>query len=437
MSIQQVKQWTTGIITLVIVVSVLGCFFGLMGKNNEENYQIIQSLNGTIKVRDKAGYYPKIFATVTTYPRAVQVYYSADAEEGGSQDRSVRATFNDGGTAQISTVARFRMPTSETDRVMVHREFTANVKNIEAAVRAHLLNCIKATGPLMTSSENQTSRKAEFAKVIGDQMQDGLYQFNRVNRAVTGIDGIVKKDERGNTITIAATQIVTNDDGMPNIDSESPLKQYGIEIVQFSITKIDYDKQTIEQFAKKKDASLKAELAKIQVEQAIQETKQQVEEGKKNKAIKEAEMNVKVAEAKGAAEMKVAQAMQAKEEAAQLKEKALIEANQRLEVADIEYAASQKEAQKIIELAKAAEQEIALAGKITEREQVLAEIAAKRDAMVAEALSKLKLPTTVWQNNGGSTGGSGSGQLFEALGVNATLDLMKKMNNSEVTIATK
>jgi len=433
--IKTIRNWVAGILALVIVGGLISIPFGMIGRNDNQNYQVLQSVSGNMIVRDKAGIYARKFATVTTYPKAVQVYYSADVKEGGASDDSIRATFNDGGTADISTIVRFRMPDGVDNRLMVHREFTANQANVVAAVRAHLVNCVKATATMMTSSENQTSRKAEFAKAIGDQLQDGLFRFRRVERPVLDVSGNPKVDSTGKPETTFATEIVrTVDTGAPTIDAISPLKQYGIEIVQFSVTSVEYDAATRDQFAKKKDASLKAELAKIQVEMEKQQTAQTIEAGKRMKAEKEAEMNVKVAESSGMAEMKVATAVQAKLEATERKEAAEIEANQKLEVAKIERLAANEDAQRMILIAEAEQKQIEIAGKLTEKEQVLAEIAAKRDAMVAAELAKLQLPRQVVMTGGGGSG-NGADQLFNVLGVNQTIDLMTKLSAKDGVLA--
>jgi hypothetical protein len=335
------------------------------------------------------------------------------------------------------------MPSSVENRQLVHREFTANIENVKSSVRAHLVNCIKTAATTMTSSENQTSRKAEFAKIIGDQLVDGLYRFKRVEVAVLDISGQPKLAENGKPMTAFATAIVRDKDDMPMIDAQSPLEQYGIEVAQFSITGIKYDPQTLEQFAKKKEASLKAELAKIQVEQAKQETQTKIEEGKRMKAEKDAEMSVQVAQARGEAEMLVTTAEQNKLQAAEIKEKAVIEANQakevavidanqKQEVAVIQLAAAQLDAQAKIVLAEARQKEIDLAGFITEKERVLAEIAKERDIGVADKLSGLQLPDKVIMT-GGSGSGDGANQLFSVLGVNQTLDLMDKLSRSDLT----
>jgi hypothetical protein len=450
---------------LLIVSAVLGVILmimamsGLMGSNDNENYQVVQSLTGKMEVRDQAGWYIRNFAKVTTYPKSIQVFYSSSSKEGGHGDESIRATFNDGGIADISAMVRFRFPVSEEKRLLIHREFTGNKENVVAAVRSHLLNSVKATATMMTATENQTSRKTEFNEVIGGQLVKGLYQMRRVEKTATDFSGKIKEDNNGKILTTYATDIVVDDKTkLPLVLQESPLKQYDIEVTQFSITSVDYDEATRTQFSLKKDATLKTELAKVEVEQARMLTEKAVQLGLKTVAESQATANTEAAGKVIAAERDkklaeieaqklVAIAMQETLQATQIKEKVLVEAgkqlavaeiakkqaevvaNQELEVAKIQREAAVENGKKMITLAEATQKQIALAGNITEKEKTLATIAADRDVGIAGKLAGLKLPSQVIMT-GGSSGGSGSDNLFNAMGVNATLDLMKKLSST-------
>ena len=145
----KIKNIIFCVIAAVTLIGGYASFDALVGKNDDQNWQILQSVTGDIKVIDRAGYYVKKFGTVTTYPRAVQ------EEFGRAEGESVRTTFNDGGTAEISTMIRYQTPTVEEHRKKFHRDFSGNIANANTSVRAHLINVIKATGPLMSASENQ------------------------------------------------------------------------------------------------------------------------------------------------------------------------------------------------------------------------------------------------------------------------------------------
>ena len=102
-----------GIIACCSLIAVVILWGWIVGKNDDQNYQVLQTPTGKVSIIDSPGWYGKWFATIWTYPRSVQKYFSASAEEGGAKDESIRVTFNDGGTAQVSTMIRFQTPVTE------------------------------------------------------------------------------------------------------------------------------------------------------------------------------------------------------------------------------------------------------------------------------------------------------------------------------------
>ena len=398
------------VIAAVMVIALVIILTGGIGKNNDQNWQVIQSVGGKVTIRDTAGYYLKWFATVWTYPRYVEATYNDDADEGDKPKESIRATFNDGGTAQVCTYVRFSTPVVEDERKEFHRQFSGNVDNSVIAVRNHMVNCIKAAAPLMSASENQSARKAEFAQVIEDMLRDGLYKMNKIEKELKD-----RTDEKGNPITVYATEIIRNSEGIPIVSQGSPLEDYGIEVIQFSVTATEYDDATRDQFAAKKQSFLRAENSKAEREEMVQERLMIVERGLKDKAEVEAVALKDKAKAIIEAQKKVELAEKAKQEAetqanmrlevAKIqKMEAETKANQELEVAKVGAMAAEQEAKAIQILAIAEEEKIKKAGAITEKERVTLQIAADRDAKIASFLANVKTPQIVF--NGGSEEGS-------------------------------
>lgn len=410
---------------LIVVVLIL---FQAFGSNDDQNYQVIQSLHGNVTVRDQAGMYFQGASTVWTYPRSVQRYFSASKEEGGSKDESIRVTFNDGGTAQVSTMIRFQLPTTEEKRRLVHREFSGSVENVTQAVRSHLINCCKATAPLMSASEHQSARKAEFTQLVHEQLTKGLYKMKKVERELSD-----RKDDEGNPIKVFATEVVVDPEtNMPVIAQTSPLQEYGLSVMQFSITGTDYDGATLKQFEAKKASFLAAEKSKAEREQEIQQRLMIEERGKREKAEVEAvalkEKAAAVIKADQEAQVATIEAKKKADVAAQKKQQSEIEANERLSVAkiakqeaetkaaenlavaELQRKAAEEEAKKIQVLAAAREKAIQLGGDITEKEKVALEIQKEQTIGVAKAwadgLSKTQFPKVVISGGGGSNGGS-------------------------------
>jgi hypothetical protein len=403
-----------GIGVVIVAVVVISLISGFMGYCDNQDWQIVQSLKGKITVNDDSGWYDKWWSKVWTYPRAHTAIYNDEAGEGEKQIESIRVTFNDGGTAQISSMVRFLLPSSEEDRRRMHREFSGDIENVVMAVKSHLITCCKAAAPLMSASEHQSARKAEYQQTVERMLRNGLYKMRKI--AVEKKD---QTDETGEATTVYVTEIVLDDDGMEIIDQPSPLEEYNIQILQFSITETEYNPQTLEQFEAKLKSNLAAEQSKAEREQEVQERLMVIERGNREVAEIEAEANKRkmkeVTEGKMRAEVALQAKIQAETEANQKlevarikKDEAETEANQKLEVAKLNALAAEENAKAIRTLAAAEEDRIKKAGAITEQQRVLAEIAAKRDVEIAQGLSKVNVPRVMVIGGGGENGETGS-----------------------------
>ena len=394
-------------VVLCVIVAAM-VLTGCVGKNDDQNWQVVQSLGGDVTIRDESGYYWKGFASVWTWPRAYIAAYNSVPYEGQRRDESIRVTFNDGGTAQISTMIRFSLPAGTDMRRKLHRDFSGQMQNVTMAVKAHLINCCKATAPLMSASEHQSARKAEYAQTVENMLRQGLFKMRKVEKELRD-----RTDTKGNPILVYATEVISDQHGMPIIAQASPMLEYGIEILQFSVTDTDYDPETRKQFAAKKESFLAAEKSKAQREQEVQERLMVVERGLRQRAEVEAEANKEKAKAIIEAEKKVELAEKTKQQAetkasmnlevARIeKEEAETRANMQYEVSKIDAQSAIKQAEAIIALAEAEQRKIELAGAITEQQRVLAQIEAERDIEVARHLAQIKTPGIVFV--GGSAG---------------------------------
>ena len=397
-----------------LVVILLIAVFTVFSINQEQEWTFVQTPSGSTKIVNTAGMYTSWWGSEYAYPRAIQANYYKAVTDDSPTDESIRVTFNDGGYADMDTMVRFATPTSNEQQLSFHREFGGNLDKIEWAVWSHLANCLKASGPLMSSSEHQTSRNGEFTQVVRQQLEEGIYEMRRVERVLQD-----QFDDKGKPIVVFATEIVRDEKGRPIISQVSPLKVLGMSISQFSITAADYDNTTLEQFSQKKNAFLNAEKSKAQREEEVQQRLMIEERGRREKAEFEAKALKEKASAvidaqkiKEVAELEanklkaVAETNAQRElEVARLnKQTAETKANQELEVAKIERMAAEENAAREVALAQAKEKSIALGGAITEKERVLAEINAQRDVRVAEQLSKIATPGVVIVGGDGKEG---------------------------------
>jgi hypothetical protein len=350
----------------------------------------------------------------------VQAYYSESSKEGGPVDDSIRVTFNDGGTAHISSFVKIQLPTTDAERLLLHQDFNANITNVSDAVRSHLTNCIKSTGPMMSASENQASRKSEFNQVVEEQLTQGLFEMRRTEVELKDVSEAAQVGPDGKPLSaekkarVMATEVVLDTAGKPVIVQPSPLARYKINILQFSVTETKYDDKTLEQFAAKKDSYLKAEQAKAERQQEYQQRLMVTEKGLRQVAEIKAEENQKkeraLIQATQAAEVAVitkTQAVTAAEQKVEVAEKSRLEAEAMKKIAQLKADTAEIDKKATISSAEARKQEIELGGGLSEKERILATIKADRDAKVAEALAKVQVPGIVICG-GGSADGKGT-----------------------------
>jgi hypothetical protein len=424
MNISTILKLAASVLVLVFLLIITLC---TIHKVDDTEWQAVQYMNGELEIKESAGVYFAFFPKVTEYPRNATYEFTAKSDQTSPGDDSIRVTFNDGGTAQISTVLRISTPATVEQKREFHRQFNGSEQNIKGAIWAHLSNAIKSTGPVMSASENQASRKSEFNTVVLDQMNLGLFEMRRV---MVELDQL---DEKGNKVRVAATEIQRDANSKPIINQVSPLKTYGITVTQLSITETEYDKQTQTQFETKKSAFLKAESAKAEREGEVQQRLMIQEKGLRELAETTAASNLVKEKATISAtqEKVVAETEAAKLLAVALKTKETAEtrANQDLAVAKINREASEETAKQILILAQAEKDRIALGGAISEKDKVTLEVQRETAIGVATALAKINVPqVTIGGSNGPGAGSSGNQNdlinLF-LLKQNGLLDAMK------------
>ena len=416
-------------------------------KNNEADWQHRQSATGNISIQDGGGWYFSLGETINTWPKVIQEEYP------------VSITFGDGGKATIDVLIRYSTPVSEEGCKKFHTDFR-NPDSVKRSMNAWVTSVMKSTGGIMSASEHAIGRKSEYSQMVLDQVKHGLYK--KKTERITRLDA---NDDGGKKITVFKTSLALDKDQSPIVERLSSFTTYGVNILEVTLGKTDYDVQTLASFAKKKESLLKIEEIKARTQQEQEQGRgvvisartmkeSEIAKGEAEKARIEIlasqarqkrliEANAKKLEAEQIAMLRIIEANRDKQmaeiqaarkvEVAKLEKQSQIElANSQLEVAKIKaqreidvaklekeakiehasaklevakiYAESAKVEDQAIEvLVKAKEEKIKKAGALTERDRVLAEIAMKRDVEVAKHLANIKTPSVIF---GASTGGN-------------------------------
>ena len=478
------KIFSRSVIVAGFGVTALFALFGsFFAKNQADHWQVLQYPNGRVEIRNRPGWYPTWFARITTYPRMISVYGTKDSRPESPGDDSVKAWFNDGGTADISWVVRVTTPCpseeEEGDPELMeqmvqkqrefHRQFTGNVANAKNAVRSAVRNVIQQTGPIMSSTENQSARKGEFWHEVYSQLRNGMFAMKPVviktNTSVSTMLKAMKKDneleadgvrpvahgkkdniraavgsvleERSITAseTVMAAEIVRDEKtGLAVISSPSALDQYGMKVLQFSILDTEYDAETVKKFGAKKQLYLQAEQSKAATIQNIQERFKRVAQGEREIAEEQwmaekdrAEKRIQ-AETTEEKELTIKETLRTEAETKALiavVEKKLQETLQKIADIKAEIAENDKLAAEIE--ADAREKQIEIAGAISDRDKGLGEIQVQEIEAVTLALRKLKVPDTVILSPDllQASGGTAMEQALPSLQMLKTLGLLK------------
>ncbi len=351
---------------VVVIFVVLSC----MHSNNIQDFQVIQSLTGQVRIQGEGGWYFQIMPKIWTYKKVNSVFFSNEVSESKDRD-GIEVIFSNKGRGDISSQVVYRLYTDQENILKMHQYAAGNVDIIDNLVLSKLKDIA------MEHASNITSSQA-----VEDREQLAIN---------------IRKD------------IVNN----------KALSEMGIIVEQFSITKINFDDKTNALFAKQQEADLQKKTAEAEKQKLIMEKERTV-----------ADYEKQIAEAKGKAETEM---MKATTDAERQKKLAEIEASKKVEVEKLAKEEALVKAQKQLELAeiikreetvkletikiqaeqkvaeaKAKQQQIELSGALPENEKYRLDVEKETRIGVAKAissgLSQTKLPQTLIVGGNGSSG---------------------------------
>lgn len=308
----------------VVAIVVLICFIKTLHVNDVQNLQVIQSIDGDITVRREGGWYTMICPRIWEYPKAsVEICNETDKD-------AISMQFSNKSTATLNCQIGYRIDSTNDEQIIrLHQQVEGSDEKIWAKVRTTLQTVAQCVASQYTPSES-VEKFPEFAKKIAD-----------------------------------------------TIIHEQNLLLEGIDVVSFTCAGLPkYDKETVEQFARQKEADLSKRLAeaeKIKLES--------------EKLKVEAQYAREIAEFKGKADAETAKM---KTEAEREKELATIAAQKQVEVAKLDKEKAEIEVEKQKEVARIeAEKLFAVAEvqKKTEAENLEA-VKLKTEQIKLEAIAK-------------------------------------------------
>lgn len=402
------KIFKLGIGAAIVAVMILSS--SLYETNNRGYYQVKQAfMTGNMTCRTNPGTYSQMFGDIKTYKAASRYYFSKHTEEGGEGlgAAAINVTFNGRSKADVTGFLKYELPMSCELLKALDKKYGSTEAIRDEVIRQTVTEALIQTAPLFTAEEADAPRRDQFREIALAQIKHGIYKKK------VRMEEYTDPSNPNKTLRRQVTELYKDKDGNPVVVEASPLKDFGIKVVNFNIKDLDWDKVTDQLLAKKKEIDMRRTLQKAGAITAQQ------------KAItEEAEGRARVATAEANALVIKKTAIIAEQ---QLKEVAALRAQKKYEIA--KYAAKEalENAKKVKAngMAKAAANRALVSAGLTPAEA--AEWKFKTSVGIARALSEAKFPSIM--TFGGDKGGPSNP--LAALGYNQMFQLVKEMSKTK------
>lgn len=383
---------------IVLLLAIIGSV-KLFERVDAGTYKICQKLNGNLVVLDKPGWhYTGYVSNITKYDMAGIYQFSDNDEDEGGQ--SIGVIFRDGTKGHINGNIQYMLPIDNESRIALHTIYgRSNEQVINNLIIKSTSEVVKATSPFFKGEGAYSYDKANFIKMVEDQLEKGL--FTQVKETVT------IKDELGKDTTEVLVYTKKDKDGNEVISKESKFDKFGVQLLGLNIEDIKLDDKAMEFIEKRKEVALEALVA-----QQSMETAKQAAETAKAKAREMVEVQ------RGREEVEKMKAVTAAEKE---KEVAKLEAEQRLITAQLNRQAAEEDAKALIvkkEAEAKANAKLVQAG-LTPLEK--ANIEKETAIGVARELAKMNVPKVV------VTSGDKGINPLDMIGINQALEIQNKL----------
>jgi len=292
---------------LIVLLVLINLNFGI---NDAGERTVVQYPTGTLLVKFDPGIYFKGFGSSKVYWDVYTYDFDKAGSAGKNNENSLVANgisvrYQDGGTGTVYGKARFALPTDTDTMVRLHKDFRDKYAIAQKLIRTVTEESMNLTAGLMTSEEAYAEKRGIFTQWAEQQVAAGKF--------FTELKSVIEKQEATNEhLTRNIPVIKYGADGLP-IQHASDFKMYGIRVNGFQLTDWDFEKKTLEQISRKREATMGIITAKADAERARQEALTAEEQGKKNvmvdKYAKEQEKIQAVVDAEKEKEVAVTKAM--------------------------------------------------------------------------------------------------------------------------------
>ncbi len=280
----------------------------------------VQTITGKEWVRfDPGVYWAGFFSTTTSYPDVITVIFTDSNidSEVTSLSAPIDIRFNDATRATASATVRWRLPSTETDMIRVHKEYKSPKKLAETTLTTYTDECLRYSAQLMESETHYSGGMSKLSEDFQDQLENGQFILE------------LKTEYVKDTLTQEQTKLTTRfprKDAQGNIvRNKSDVQQFNITVAYASIGSVDYEDQVDKKLQQKIESSTQESISKQKLITAQQEALTAKAEGEKIIAETKAREEASKIEATIRAEKGRAVAKIAKEEAEYIRQKLILE----------------------------------------------------------------------------------------------------------------
>jgi len=258
-----------GIVGLTALLAIIVVLFGCVTWLDAKHLMNVQFPNGTLKTYTEPGPTFTWFGTTTKYERRSQFSFDNDAKvckgaskNGDSGPQTIR--FSEGGHAQLCGALSWEMPLKPELLLQIQKDFGSQDAVEQQLVAKALTNAIYFSGQMMTSTESSAERRAELLSLIEDQLKNGVYKTS--TRQERQMDPITKTER-----TVSIVEVLKNKDGTPQRSAVSAIAEYGIQLVQTTISEIKYEQAVEKQIQEQQQSKTQVQIAMANARRAEQE----------------------------------------------------------------------------------------------------------------------------------------------------------------------
>ena len=383
---------------LVLGLGILTAVFNPMSLNDAGNRQVVQTIGGDLDVKFSPGlYFSGFFSTVTTYPNNVTIQVGPENKRQNESDYweiSNTGTFAGGDETTIGHTVKWDLPNKKMEMIELHTTYG----NIDNLMSTTLLQYQKETATYscqrMESEAHYSGGQSQLKEYFQDQLRNGQVLLHTETKTRIQDDGTSEK-------YIEVEEIMDTISGQFK-RTISDIQKYNLYASFVSFDYVKYDPRIDKKLKDKIDAAADESTSKQRLITAQQEEQEAIVKGRK--LIAETTATEEAAEQK-----EVIQARKLKLVAKEQLEQAKFDA-----ASTIAKKKAEAEGDRLKVLAGLSPLEKAT----IEKDKAIG---------VAAELAKIKLPTTMVITNGGN-GNGGAVNPFDAIGLEALMNINKKMS---------